>query len=101
MQLSRQSGAQISEAEERTEDTAMAGDLAQYPGHVMLYLGVPGAVVHASNPQNDVELWLLGDRSVNFGDPSGLRGLRRGGARGAGRRRQHRARSAASGTSPV
>jgi cell wall-associated NlpC family hydrolase len=72
VQLSRQSGAQISEAEERTEDTAMAGDLAQYPGHVMLYLGVPGAIVHASNPQNDVELWLLGDRSVNFGDPSGL-----------------------------
>lgn len=72
VQLSRQSGAQISEAEERTEDTAMAGDLAQYPGHVMLYLGVPGAIVHASNPQNDVELWLLSDHSVNFGDPSGL-----------------------------
>jgi cell wall-associated NlpC family hydrolase len=72
VQLSRQSGAQISEAEERTEDTAMAGDLVQYPGHVMLYLGVPGTIVHSSNPQNDVELWLLGDRSVNFGDPSGL-----------------------------
>jgi hypothetical protein len=50
----------------------MAGDLAQYPGHVMLYLGVPGTIVHASNPESDVELWLLGDRSVNFGDPSGL-----------------------------
>lgn len=72
VQLSRQSGAQISEAEERTEETAMAGDLAQYPGHVMLYLGVPGTIVHASNPESDVELWLLGDRSVNFGDPSGL-----------------------------
>jgi cell wall-associated NlpC family hydrolase len=72
VQLSRQSGAQISEAEERTEETAMAGDLVQYPGHVMLYLGVPDTIVHASNPQNDVELWLLGDRSVNFGDPSGL-----------------------------
>ena len=72
VQLSRQSGAQISEAEERTEETAMAGDLAQYPGHVMLYLGVEGTIVHASNPENDVELWLLGDRSVNFGDPSGL-----------------------------
>src|SRR3990170_2842906 len=72
VELSRQSGAQISEAEERTEDTAMAGDLVQYPGHVMLYLGVEGTIVHASNPENDVELWLLGDRSVNFGDPSGL-----------------------------
>lgn len=72
VQLSRQSGSQISEAEERTEDTAMAGDIVQYPGHVMLYLGVPDAVVHSSNPENDVELWLLGDRSVNFGDPSDL-----------------------------
>ena len=72
VQLSRQSGAQISEAEERTEETAMAGDLVQYPGHVMLYLGVPDTIVHASNPESDVELWLLGDRSVNFADPSGL-----------------------------
>ena len=72
VQLSRQSGAQISEAEQRTEATAVAGDLVQYPGHVMMYLGVPDAVVHASNPERDVELWILGDRSVNFGDPSGL-----------------------------
>lgn len=72
VELSRQSGSQISEADERTAETAMAGDLVQYPGHVMLYLGVSGAVVHASNPEHDVELWLLSDRSVNWGDPSGL-----------------------------
>ena len=72
VQLSRQSGAQISEAAERTEATAVAGDLVQYPGHVMMYLGVDNAVVHASNPERDVELWLLSDRSVSFGDPSGL-----------------------------
>lgn len=70
VELSRQSGSQISEAAERTMDTAMAGDLAQYPGHVMMYLGVDGAMVHASNPQNDVELWMLGDRSVRWGDPT-------------------------------
>jgi cell wall-associated NlpC family hydrolase len=71
-QLSRASGAQISEAAERTEDTAMAGDLVQYPGHVMLYLGIPRAVVHSSNPEHDVEIWMLGDRSVNFADPGDL-----------------------------
>ena len=39
--LSRQSGSQISEADAREMATAKAGDLAQYPGHVMMYLGVP------------------------------------------------------------
>lgn len=68
--LSRQSGSQISEAQERTPETAMAGDLVQYPGHVMMYLGVPGAVVHSSNHESDVELWMLGDRSVRYGDPT-------------------------------
>lgn len=70
VQLSRQSGSQISEAEERSPDTAMAGDLVQFPGHVMMYLGVPNAVVHSANPESDVELWLLGDRSVRYGDPT-------------------------------
>jgi cell wall-associated NlpC family hydrolase len=70
VQLSRQSGSQISEADERSPETAMAGDLVQYPGHVMMYLGVENAVVHSSNPENDVELWMLGDRSVRWGDPT-------------------------------
>lgn len=70
VQLSRQSGSQISEADERTPETAMAGDLVQYPGHVMMYLGVPRAVVHSSNHESDVELWMLGDRSVRYGDPT-------------------------------
>lgn len=70
VQISRQSGSQISEADERSPETAMAGDLVQYPGHVMMYLGVPGAVVHSSNPANDVELWMLRDRPVRYGDPT-------------------------------
>ena len=70
VELPRQSGSQISEAEERTPETAMAGDLVQYPGHVMMYLGVNNAVVHSSNPESDVELWVLGDRSVRYGDPT-------------------------------
>jgi cell wall-associated NlpC family hydrolase len=71
--LTRQSGAQISEAEGRAMDTAMAGDLAQYPGHVMMYLGVPRTFVHSSNPENDVELWMTSqDRAagLRYGDPS-------------------------------
>jgi cell wall-associated NlpC family hydrolase len=72
-QLTRQSGSQISEAEAREMTTAKAGDLAQYPGHVMMYLGVPQAFVHASNPENDVELWMTSeDRAagLRYGDPT-------------------------------
>jgi cell wall-associated NlpC family hydrolase len=72
-QLSRQSGSQISEADAREMETAKAGDLAQYPGHVMMYLGVPQAFVHSSNPENDVELWVTSpDRAqgLRYGDPT-------------------------------
>ncbi len=68
--LTRQSGAQINAAARRDHDAAVAGDLAQYPGHVMLYLGVGDAIVHASNPSTDVELSFT-SRSVRFGDPTG------------------------------
>ncbi|CAN5655290.1 hypothetical protein BH24ACT5_BH24ACT5_28100 [soil metagenome] len=71
--LARQSGAQINDTEAREPGTAMAGDLAQYPGHVMMYLGADGAVVHAANPESEVELWRLNERraaSVRYGDPT-------------------------------
>jgi cell wall-associated NlpC family hydrolase len=71
--LTRQSGSQISEADAREMTTAKAGDLAQYPGHVMMYLGVPQTFVHSSNPENDVELWMTSeDRAQNlrYGDPT-------------------------------
>jgi hypothetical protein len=71
--LTRQSGSQISEADAREQETAVAGDLAQYPGHVMMYLGVPRTFVHSSNPENDVELWMTSeDRAsgLRYGDPS-------------------------------
>ncbi len=71
--LTRQSGSQISEADARDMDTAVAGDIAQYPGHVMMYLGVPRTFVHASNPENDVELWMTSpDRAagLRYGDPT-------------------------------
>lgn len=71
VQLYRQSGVQISDASPRSQETARAGDLVQYPGHVMMYLGAGGAIVHAANPDSDVELSTLRDRSYRWGDPTG------------------------------
>jgi hypothetical protein len=36
----------------------------------MMYLGVGDAIVHASNPEEDVELSSLQDRSYLWGDPT-------------------------------
>lgn len=70
VELPRSSGDQIAAAAGRQPESAMAGDLVHYPGHVMLSLGVPGAAVHASNPERDVELWVLSEgRSLRYGNP--------------------------------
>jgi cell wall-associated NlpC family hydrolase len=68
--LANQSGSQIRNAAPRDHASAMAGDLAQYPGHVMMYLGVGDAVVHAVNHALDVVLDFF-SRSVRFGNPIG------------------------------
>ncbi|HUS43955.1 MAG TPA: NlpC/P60 family protein [Ilumatobacteraceae bacterium] len=73
VQLTRQSGAQIREAAPLERDTAKAGDLAQYPGHVMMYLGVGDAVIHSVMSGRTVELDTINTRrtnSVRFGDPT-------------------------------
>ena len=70
LDLPNQSGSQISAAGRRDETTAVAGDLAHYPGHISMWLGVGDAVVHAANTQSDVEL-SFGSRSVRLGDPQG------------------------------
>ena len=50
----------------------MAGDIVQYPGHVMLYLGVDGAIVHALEPVDRRRARLLRPPArVRFGDPKG------------------------------
>ena len=49
--LARQSSGQIRDAAARTLDTAQAGDLVYYPGHVMMWLGVDNAIVHAVRPR--------------------------------------------------
>jgi cell wall-associated NlpC family hydrolase len=68
--IAHQSGSQIHAARAVDEAQAVAGDIVQYPGHVMLYLGMDRAIVHAANTRNDVELSFV-PRSVRFGDPEG------------------------------
>jgi cell wall-associated NlpC family hydrolase len=72
LDLTRQSSAQIRAAAPRELETAMAGDLVQYPGHVMIYLGVDRAVVHAVMPGRPVEVDVVkARRNLKFGDPTG------------------------------
>jgi cell wall-associated NlpC family hydrolase len=71
--LARQSGSQIRNAERLDATTAAAGDLVYYPGHVMMYLGVPGAVVHSPQPGESVEVLVLSERrssKLQYGDPT-------------------------------
>jgi cell wall-associated NlpC family hydrolase len=72
LELTRQSTAQIRSAAPRDLETAMAGDLVQYPGHVMMYLGVDRAVVHSVMPGRPVEVYMVkARRTIKFGDPTG------------------------------
>ena len=75
VQLTRQSSAQIREAAPLDRSVAKAGDLVQYPGHVMMYLGVGDAVIHSVMSGRTVELDTINTRrtnSVRFGDPTSL-----------------------------
>jgi cell wall-associated NlpC family hydrolase len=68
--LPQQSGAQMSVSPGVDPAVAEAGDLVQYPGHVMMYLGFGDAIVHAANSQNDVEL-SHARRGPNWANPTG------------------------------
>ena len=73
VELSRQSSAQINAARSIDQSEAFAGDLAQYPGHVMMYLGVGDAVIHSVQRGRTVEIDTISERRVNsvrFGDPT-------------------------------
>lgn len=70
--LTRQSGVQIRNAAPRTIDTAEAGDLVYYPGHISLWLGLGHGVLHAPQPGQRVEVKIQGgNRSLRLGDPTG------------------------------
>lgn len=70
VELYRQSGSQISQAKQIEREAAQAGDLAYYPGHIMLYLGVGEAVVHSVQTGRTVEIDTFRRSSVRFGDPT-------------------------------
>jgi cell wall-associated NlpC family hydrolase len=72
--LVRQSTSQIRNAAPLDRSQAKAGDLVQYPGHVMMYLGVDNAVIHSVQTGRTVEVDTISERrtnSVRFGDPTG------------------------------
>jgi cell wall-associated NlpC family hydrolase len=72
--LPRQSGAQIKKVAAVTAATAQAGDLVYYPGHVMLYLGVDNAILHAPYTGRNVEVDFVSKHHVKhlkFGNPLG------------------------------
>jgi cell wall-associated NlpC family hydrolase len=73
VEIEHQSSAQIRNAAQLDRSTAKAGDLVQYPGHVMMYLGVGDAIIHSVMSGRTVELDTISDRRVNsvrFGDPT-------------------------------
>jgi cell wall-associated NlpC family hydrolase len=71
VELPPQSGSQIDVSPRIDGAQAVAGDLVQYPGHVMLYLGFSDAMVHAANEATNVELSVLPERGLNWADPNG------------------------------
>lgn len=70
--LAHQSRTQINNAAKRSIDTAQPGDLAYYPGHIMLYLGVDKAMVHSPSTGRTVEVGQFGkNRNLRFANPIG------------------------------
>jgi cell wall-associated NlpC family hydrolase len=72
VELNRISGDQIRAAAKVDRESASAGDLVHYPGHVMMYLGVEDAVVHSANTGRTVEIDTISARRANrvtFGNP--------------------------------
>jgi len=71
-ELPRSSRAQVRASERVEADDAQPGDLAYYPGHVMMSLGVPGAVLHSPEPGRDVEVRVVSERRARrwvYADP--------------------------------
>lgn len=73
IELERSSRYQYRAADRVERDEAQVGDLVYYPGHIMLFLGVGDAVVHAPTRGRTVELQVLSERSarrISFADPT-------------------------------
>ncbi len=72
--LARQSRSQISNATPVSRENAQPGDFVYYPGHLMMYLGVDNAIIHAPFTGRNIELGFVSKnraKSARFGDPTG------------------------------
>jgi len=70
--LPHQDQGQIRASAARTWDTALAGDLVDYPGHVMMFVGAGNAIVHAPNTGSVVTVREFNTRRhVRLGSPLG------------------------------
>lgn len=70
VELAPNSRQQINAAADVAAEQSDAGDLVFYPGHVMMSLGVDGAVVHSRNTGSHVEItFATTRRTLRFGDP--------------------------------
>jgi cell wall-associated NlpC family hydrolase len=67
IEVPRVSGDQMRAAERVDRDDAETGDLVHYPGHVGMFLG-GNIYIHSPQPGRDVEVVVMPDRSLNFGD---------------------------------
>lgn len=72
--IPRASRWQMSSAASVTQETAQAGDLVSYPGHVMMYLGVDLAILHSPRTGSTVHIKNIWQRKVHkliWGNPLG------------------------------
>lgn len=72
IEIARGSRAQFYGATQIQADQAQLGDLIWRPGHVAMYLGVPGAVLQAPTEGRSVEIQLMNERIaswVRYADP--------------------------------
>ena len=70
--MGRSSSAQYYRATQVKLTQAQPGDLVWRPGHVSMYLGVPGAVLQAPDRGRNVEIQLMNERIsgwVRYADP--------------------------------
>lgn len=70
--IARSSRAQFNAAKPVKSGEAKLGDLVWRPGHVSMYLGVPGAILQAPDRGRNVEIQLMNERIsgwVRYADP--------------------------------
>lgn len=67
IEVPRISGDQMRASVKIERARAEVGDLVHYPGHVGMYLG-GDIYVHSPQPGRDVEVVVMPERSLNFGD---------------------------------